>query len=629
MDDKSISGLDESVSLSTPSKSTSLSNIGVFDPFDQIFSSTPIHQGSLHIPSFTSNSCDSIDKAELSDRVGVAGISRLARPIETIVTILNELRKVENNSLLVTHLSTLETGIKDLICKAEELIKNDDSQTCHNNKLEGLYQDIDKIKRELESKKKVNVSLSRENQVLSEHKDQLEEKNRELLTRNDKLKAQLVTANTEKKELEEILEIYEPLVKKTEADLSKVVKENRLLKQERNELNNEYKHISRSEETKDLGIQTEDIDTLQERAELSDGYRVELEEKLKIANEDNKRLTLSNSISKEMVKQLEEKLRLKASQPNFTEKKLFDEIKEADQQQIGTLDKSTQIEIKYECNFETTVPIKNEELSNATQDFGKNTSELTRLTEELKGTKVQLAKKVEEISNLNGQVTQLTEESSQLREKFDEIKAQLEKDSKQATQTEQSQRTKLNDLTSIVSQPNSKKSELETQLTEKEKMLDTVQKSLVDKDVEVTQSTSETNQLNATIGTLNTQLTKQKEALDSANQEVNRLKSIEDQLKNTIEKLEGIKNQHGKNKKFLRASIHSKRQYNYASVSFVLSGAFAVGASLTMFHLAICISLAVAALTFLAVGCYCLYKANTALSNVEVKNGVNPAVVEV
>lgn len=174
---------------------------------------------------------------------------------------------MENNSLLMTHLSTLETGIKDLICKAEELIKNDDSQACHNNKLEGLYQDIDKIKRELESEKKVNVSLGRENQVLSEHKDQLEEKNRELLTRNDKLKAQLVTANTEKKELAEILEIYEPLVKKTEADLSKAVKENRLLKQERNELNNEYKHISRSEETKDLGIQTEDIDTLQERAE--------------------------------------------------------------------------------------------------------------------------------------------------------------------------------------------------------------------------------------------------------------------------------------------------------------------------------------------------------------------------
>lgn len=77
------------------------------------------------------------------------------------------------------------------------------------------------------------------------------------------------------------------------------------------------------------------------------------------------------------------------------------------------------------------------------------------------------------------------------------------------------------------------------------------------------------------------------------------------------------------------ASHQSRKQSNYAFASFILFGAFAVGAGLTMFHLAICISLAVAALTFLAVGCYCLYEANTALSNVEVDNDVNTAVVEV
>ncbi|MGL9725515.1 MAG: TomO hydrophobic C-terminal domain-containing protein [Wolbachia sp.] len=47
-------------------------------------------------------------------------------------------------------------------------------------------------------------------------------------------------------------------------------------------------------------------------------------------------------------------------------------------------------------------------------------------------------------------------------------------------------------------------------------------------------------------------------------------------------------------------------------------GAFAVGASLTILHLAICISLAVAALAFLAVRCYYSYKANTTLNNVKV-----------
>ncbi|WP_265023342.1 MULTISPECIES: TomO hydrophobic C-terminal domain-containing protein [unclassified Wolbachia] len=68
----------------------------------------------------------------------------------------------------------------------------------------------------------------------------------------------------------------------------------------------------------------------------------------------------------------------------------------------------------------------------------------------------------------------------------------------------------------------------------------------------------------------------------------------------------------------LMASTYSRKQMTYASVSLVLSGAFSVGASLTMFNLAICISLTVAALTFLAVWCYCSYKASTALSNIEV-----------
>ncbi|WP_265031101.1 ankyrin repeat domain-containing protein [Wolbachia endosymbiont (group B) of Athalia cordata] len=76
-----------------------------------------------------------------------------------------------------------------------------------------------------------------------------------------------------------------------------------------------------------------------------------------------------------------------------------------------------------------------------------------------------------------------------------------------------------------------------------------------------------------------------------------------------------------KNRKLSEASIYNRRQSNYASASFVLSGAFAVGTSLTMVHLAMCVSLAVAALTFLAVGCYCSYNANTALNNVEIENG--------
>ncbi|WP_246038584.1 TomO hydrophobic C-terminal domain-containing protein [Wolbachia endosymbiont of Leptopilina clavipes] len=71
-----------------------------------------------------------------------------------------------------------------------------------------------------------------------------------------------------------------------------------------------------------------------------------------------------------------------------------------------------------------------------------------------------------------------------------------------------------------------------------------------------------------------------------------------------------------KNRKLSEASIYNRRQSNYASASFVLSGAFAIGACLTISNLEICISLAVAALVFIAIGCYCSYKASTVLSDV-------------
>ncbi len=95
-------------------------------------------------------------------------------------------------------------------------------------------------------------------------------------------------------------------------------------------------------------------------------------------------------------------------------------------------------------------------------------------------------------------------------------------------------------------------------------------------------------------------------------------------LQESESKGKGVESQ---KEKFFEASTNSKKQSNYPSVSFILSGVFAVGASLTMSHLAICISLTVAALTFLALGCYYSYKANTALSNIEVDqigNCVNP-----
>ncbi|GFQ76495.1 ankyrin repeat domain-containing protein [Trichonephila clavata] len=60
----------------------------------------------------------------------------------------------------------------------------------------------------------------------------------------------------------------------------------------------------------------------------------------------------------------------------------------------------------------------------------------------------------------------------------------------------------------------------------------------------------------------------------------------------------------------------SRKQYNYGVASLVLSVALVAGACFTTFNLEICIPLAVTAFAFFTIGCYCLYKAETALSDV-------------
>ncbi|MBC6686625.1 ankyrin repeat domain-containing protein [Wolbachia pipientis] len=60
----------------------------------------------------------------------------------------------------------------------------------------------------------------------------------------------------------------------------------------------------------------------------------------------------------------------------------------------------------------------------------------------------------------------------------------------------------------------------------------------------------------------------------------------------------------------------SRKQYNYAVASLVLSAALVAGACLTTPNLEICIPLAVTAFAFFTIGCYCSYKTKTALSDV-------------
>ncbi|MDR2978386.1 MAG: hypothetical protein LBU56_03130 [Rickettsiales bacterium] len=176
-----------------------------------------------------------------------------------------------------------------------------------------------------------------------------------------------------------------------------------------------------------------------------------------------------------------------------------------------------------------------------------------------------------------------------------------------------------------------KASEVNT-LTEKkgrlEKELGSVKQGLAEKDKELE---SKNKELENKIQDLQTRLKSKDEELKS---KIQQLKALEDENKELKTKLQESESKNkeledNKDRKPPAVNVQGvKGKVNYASASFILSGVCAAGASLATPYLAICATLAVAASVFLALGCYCLYKANTTLSNVEVDQQDNQRLLE-
>ncbi|EEB55370.1 ankyrin repeat domain protein [Wolbachia endosymbiont of Culex quinquefasciatus JHB] len=304
-------------------------------------------------------------------------------------------------------------------------------------------------------------------------------------------------------------------------------------------------------------------------------------------------------------------------------------------------------------------------INDLTKERDQLASRTNTLTEKLKNESKKLNDANQALDTKISEVTQLTKQNSQLEE---QLRKELNNVAEKLTQEQQKAFELGNQVTTLTKELKEKKAELErensslvSQVGELKGEFEGIKTKLAGKEEELRSKIKEVAELSVTVGKLERQteelmatqaefetekaklkseLTKQDEVLESTQaqlkQEVSSLKGQvtqlakeKDQLAKQLNDTQQNPNPDNENKKLLAVSAQSRKQITYASVSFVLSGAFAVGASLTMFHLTTCISLAVVALTFLAVGCYCSYKANTALSNVEIDNCVNPAVVEV
>ncbi|MDX5526939.1 MAG: hypothetical protein O7167_03560 [Wolbachia endosymbiont of Andrena nigroaenea] len=181
--------------------------------------------------------------------------------------------------------------------------------------------------------------------------------------------------------------------------------------------------------------------------------------------------------------------------------------------------------------------------------------------------------------------------------------------------------SKLNNLQQSLTEKTNEPMSAKAQLTEKIKELNNANQrvSQLEHGHNVTKHKLEelqnikTKQL-VVVESKNNDLKTQVQKSESTNEQLeNQIKNLEKQLKSKNKDIEG------KKEKNLTVSARKiKDKISYASAFFILSGVCAVGASLIIPYLAICITLAIVAFIFLATGCYCSYKANTALSNIEV-----------
>ncbi|WP_395463365.1 hypothetical protein [Wolbachia endosymbiont of Cantharis cryptica] len=264
----------------------------------------------------------------------------------------------------------------------------------------------------------------------------------------------------------------------------------------------------------------------------------------------------------------------------------------------------------------------NQKVSQLEQERDTAQKDLDTKTYELGNTQVQLAEKEKEISRLSNEVTKITQEKSQLeniRDECDITKAQFtEKDKALGVANERVSQLQ-EELESTQAKLKQERNSTKQDLVNRTEELNGTRDQLAEKEGEISKLNDQVTQLENVKeehDRTKTQLIEKKKELGVANERVSQLEQRIDDLNN-------------KNKKLSAVNAQSTRQGNYASASFILSGMFAAGASLTIPYLAICITLAAVALASLAVGCCYLYKANTALNNVEtnqIASGADHAV---
>ncbi len=240
-----------------------------------------------------------------------------------------------------------------------------------------------------------------------------------------------------------------------------------------------------------------------------------------------------------------------------------------------------------------------------------------RLRDQVVQLSADLDGKKEEVRQLQSSKDALQHEVSCLRARFEEIvslKKQNEEFKKKCEVLDQKNSRLMQyskDLRDRVERLSEENLRLESELS-------SIRQGLADKTQELEEAKAQSGECKRLLDCANKRILKSEEEKSSQIARIDHLtrekNQLEEELKIIHRSFDAVRSKEPKATNYRGV----KNTGSYAFAFFVLSGAFAIDASLTIPYLAICIPLALATLTFLTAGCCCLYKANTALSGVEV-----------
>ncbi|MGL9758807.1 MAG: ankyrin repeat domain-containing protein [Wolbachia sp.] len=467
---------------------------------------------------------------------------------------------------------TLERIQAELKIKKGEFANKEKELESKNKEVAGLTEEKNSLTSQVGDLKKANAELKEKASQVEENsqsKEKLNSEVNELREESNKTKAQLenlqkeLDIKTKEFESKEVnIENSKKELDNKNQDLNAKTKENAQLKSTQAQLERERDSVKR-----ELVEKTNQVTRLKEKLEKAEAQFTEEEKALNVANE---KILQSQ-------KELEDMEVLLRQEQESANEKLTQEQQKTSHLN-GQVDQLT------------------EELKGTKTQFEENKRELDAVKENVSQLKEYLKQAKQDASTSNDQTAQLTEQNIQLRKQLD------------------SAQQNLTNKTGEVTQLTKENTQLQSVLKSTQKTFYEKTNELKDKQAHLEEKEERLNVANEKVSQLEHETLSKQASIDGLTNEKSQLLSENSRLAKE-------KDLGNENKKLSTVSAQSRKQVTYASVSFVLSGALAVGASLTMFRLAICISLAVAASTFLVVGCYCAYKANTALSNVEIENG--------